>query len=307
MRLFKRPLTFVSGFVIGTLVATIPVAWALTDNNPNQFDATSPTLVVQPAEFVIGSSIDAAAEFGSDGCSDSNNNVPMRLRWKVADPISGIDHIEVWTTYAGHAADMAASYEGGGTTSYAYGASNYDGSCGGGSLAVEANWVRTQDLRGNTAASALVRAEVQVWDENAIPVEYYASLGTVTMTRTGTWSVSNCTCFNHGHTSYATASGASRTYTVTTTRPGQTLALVMEKAANRGVVKISVDGGTATSVDTYAVTPTHRVIVWQKALAAPGAHTIKLVNAATSGRPRIDVDSLVLASGTGGLAPTYID
>jgi hypothetical protein len=305
MRLFKRPLTFVSGFVIGTLVAAIPVAWALTDNNPNQFDATSPTLAVQPAEFVIGGSLDAAADV-TDCSGGWNNTVPMRLRWTAADPISGIDHVEVWTTYAGHAADMAASYEGAGTTSFAYNASTYDGTCGEGTSVVEAHWVRTRDLRGNTAASALVRAEVQVWDENAVPRDFIANLGTMTMTRTGTWSVSNCTCFNHGHTAYATASGASRTYTVTTTRPGQTLALVMEKAANRGVVKISVDGGTATSFDTYAARATHRVIVWQKTLT-PGKHTIKLVNAATSGRPRIDVDSLVLASGTGGLAPTYID
>lgn len=304
MRVLKRPLTFISGFVVGGLIAAVPVAWAVSDARPGRFDATSPTLSVRPLQFVLGASIDAAAEVDPNGgCNGEwNNSIPMRLRWKATDATSGVDHVEVWTQYAGFEPQQEASYDGTSTTSHAYTASSYDGTCGGGTSVVMARWLRVEDVRGNTAASALLSAPVQVWDENAEPQAFIGGLGTLSVARTGLWQVADCDCFNHGHTAYTSTAGASSTYTVTTTRPGQTIALVMEKNTNRGVVRIRVDHGKVKLVDTYAATPTHRVIVWQKTLGK-GTHTITLVNAGTPGRSRIDVDSLLLSGATAGVAP----
>jgi hypothetical protein len=80
---------------------------------------------------------------------------------------------------------------------------------------------------------------------------------------------------------------------VTTTKPGQTVSVVAEKNSNRGRVNISLDGGTAASVDTYASSPTHRVITWQKTLSV-GTHTLKLSNAGTTGRSRVNIDTILL-------------
>ena len=122
------------------------------------------------------------------------------------------------------------------------------------------------------------------------------------LTRSGTWTTANCTCFNNGKTLYSTAKGASLTYKVTSDKPGETVAVVVEKNSNRGTVNISVDGGTASAVSTYSSTPKHRVIVWQKALGV-GTHTVKLTNAGTSGRSRVDVDAIMLKNGPTEGAP----
>jgi hypothetical protein len=92
---------------------------------------------------------------------------------------------------------------------------------------------------------------------------------------------------------YSTAKYAALSYKVTTTAPSQVVGVVMEKASNRGTVNISVDGGTATAVNTNAASTAHRVVVWQKVLTR-GVHTIKLTNAGTTGHARIDVDAIML-------------
>ena len=69
------------------------------------------------------------------------------------------------------------------------------------------------------------------------------------------------------------------------------VALVMAKGPGRGKAAIYFDGKLATTVDTYAKANTNRVVVWDKELAGAGNHTVKVVNLATSGRPRIDVDA----------------
>ena len=48
-----------------------------------------------------------------------------------------------------------------------------------------------------------------------------------------------------------------------------------------------------TTVDTYASINTNRIVMWDKGLLRTGDHTIKVVNLATSGRPRIDIDAYI--------------
>ena len=71
------------------------------------------------------------------------------------------------------------------------------------------------------------------------------------------------------------------------------VALVMAKGPARGKASIYLDGKYIKTIDTYAASNTNRVVMWDTEVAGTGNHTIKVVNQATSGRPRIDVDAYV--------------
>ncbi len=62
-----------------------------------------------------------------------------------------------------------------------------------------------------------------------------------------------------------------------------------------------VDGVLRKTVDTHATTTRHRVVVWQ-GLFRSGQHTLRVVNRATAGHPRIDLDTLTTCS-----APVVVD
>jgi uncharacterized repeat protein (TIGR02543 family) len=108
---------------------------------------------------------------------------------------------------------------------------------------------------------------------------------------TGTWKTSNCGCFSGGHTLFSTTSGNTATFTFT----GNLIQFVSEKAPNRGSFKIYLDGKYQTTVSNHNATNQNAVIVWQKGFTTAGTHRLKIVNLATSGHPRIDVDAFVVA------------
>ncbi len=291
-------------FVAGVLTATVLVAVPATalvgrsaapDPNPNAYDGTSPTLTLAPVEFVVGSSLDATDPIPPEMCAawPWNTNVPLRMRWSGGDVTSGLAGFDVWG--AGPKWDgVSKLVDATSATSYVYAATNYGGDCGGGGEYSNHYWVSARDNKGNTASSRLVGQLVDVWDEKGITPNVGDS--NLALTKTGTWTAASCTCFNTGKTLYSTAKNAALSYKVTSTAAGQVVGVVMEKASNRGTVNISVDGGTATTVNTNSATTAHRVVVWQKALSL-GTHTIKLTNAGTAGHGRIDVDAIMLTYG----------
>jgi hypothetical protein len=69
----------------------------------------------------------------------------------------------------------------------------------------------------------------------------------------------------------------------------------MAKAADRGVATILIDGAVYTTVDLFAAAPQNRMVVANVTVPQDGQeHTVSVVNQATPGRPRIDVDAVVL-------------
>jgi hypothetical protein len=76
---------------------------------------------------------------------------------------------------------------------------------------------------------------------------------------------------------------------------GQTqhVALIMAKGPARGKASVYVDGVYRATVDTYAAGNVNRVVVWEAEFAGTANHTVKVVNQATAGRPRIDVDAVL--------------
>jgi hypothetical protein len=65
------------------------------------------------------------------------------------------------------------------------------------------------------------------------------------------------------------------------------------KGPARGKAKIYDDGVYVKTIDAYASANTNRVLRWDKRISGSSNHTIKVVNLATPGRPRIDVDGYV--------------
>jgi hypothetical protein len=298
---------FGCGALTATLLLAVPagavVVNAAGDAHPHTYDGTTPALTVSPIRFRLGHSINAAdPEPPTFDCAFGVwNFVPLQMRWSATDATSGVASYDIWTSGAG-AGGVFKAASATSATSFNYEGTNYRGECGGGSQFDQNFWVTARDTRGNLATSN-VSASVEgvtVWTEAGRAP--YAQSAALPLTKTGAWSVSKCTCDNNGRDLYSTAAGAALSYTVTTTRPAQTVAVVASKNANRGMLNISVDGGTPTAVNTRAATRRNRVIVWQRTLGV-GTHTLKLTNAGTAGRSRVDVDSIMLTSEVTAAAP----
>jgi hypothetical protein len=156
-----------------------------------------------------------------------------------------------------------------------------------------ANWervpdrflVRVTDCAGNTATSAVALSELGVREDTDPAIDYQ-----------GHWRVSRFAGFSGGTTHATSAQGASASLTFTGSGP---VALVMEKAADRGKADVYVDGVKKATVDTHATKTRHRVVVWQ-GIYLHGTHTLRVVNRATPGHPRIDLDTFLLCSGASG-------
>lgn len=70
------------------------------------------------------------------------------------------------------------------------------------------------------------------------------------------------------------------------------MGLVMHKGPGRGRFQVYVDDVLKSTIDTYAPTNAPRMVVWQAGLTSH-AQKVRLVNLATAGRPRIDLDAVL--------------
>ncbi len=132
--------------------------------------------------------------------------------------------------------------------------------------------VRVTDCAGHTTASSIAGTDISYREDTSAAITYSSG-----------WSVSHFTGFSGGTTHYATTPGASATVQV-----HGAVGLVMEKAANRGSFAVYIDGVKKATVNTHSAATQHKRIVWQALLT--GTHTLKVVNLATAGHPRVDVD-----------------
>jgi hypothetical protein len=232
---------------------------------------------------VIGESIDANV------CDLWHVAIPMELRWSASDAGSGLAGFEIYTVLSfdePRTTPLPVT-----TRSYRFNAGDYDSDCGGGST--DATYqVIAKDNFGGSATSTPSSQMVRVWQEDGTNLgRPEPSPVTVTTTRTGRWSTSTCLCFDGHTTAFTTQAGASMTFDVTGARR---LALVMPKNTNRGQVAVSVDGAAPAVVDTYAAAAQNRVLVWQAQFPTTAGHRVVVTNKATAGRPRIDVDAVVV-------------
>jgi hypothetical protein len=273
--------------LVGSGVVPAPTVAAAADTSP-------PKLNLPPyAAFAVGTSIGPSADLGAVGFDPTTYTFDIRERaqWKASDP-SGICGYDVEGRWSNDPLPLVS-----GTMSRRYLTdlgTDYDGSFGGGSVTVYGLWVTAHDCAGNTTTKS-TRTHAVVTQENGSSA---TAPGEVTLTYRGAWSTANYADFSGGHTRRTTAKGASVTIRVVTAHKGEHLALVMEKSPTRGTASVYVDGRFRTTINTYAAKTVHRVIVFDTWLSA-GPHEIEVVNNATKGHPRIDLDAVLTHSSWG--------
>lgn len=146
--------------------------------------------------------------------------------------------------------------------------------------------IRVTDCHGVTAASNPVHVVLQPGDDKDAAMSY-----------AGAWAVGSCTCWLGGTDHYTSAKNAGVTFH--TPKPvdasGVRLALLMPKGPNRGSAALYIDGVYRATLNTYSATKVNGKITYQILLPGTAAHTVKIVNLATAGHPRIDLDATINA------------
>ncbi len=113
----------------------------------------------------------------------------------------------------------------------------------------------------------------------------------------GTWRTETQTSASGQSTRYASAAGASATYTFY----GSSLGWVAPRGPGRGSARVYVDGVDVGAVSLLASTTQPRAIVFAANWTSSATHTLKIVVMGTAGHPRVDLDALVFLRGAEGL------
>jgi hypothetical protein len=257
---------------VGIAVAAAVLA-ATTPAGASVRDTQAPTLRLEPyARYVVGGTADITYDGDSAVWA-----LGFALRWTASDA-GGICRQTLteqsYDTLGGEPdpvleRDTVTSPVSAGARSYAFTENVFDNG-----RVPHRFVVRTTDCAGNTAVSTIALTRVDLREDTAAEMRY-----------AGTWRTARFGGFSGGTTHYATAAGA----IARTTVGGGPVALVMERAASRGSVYVYVDGVRTATVDTHSATTEHRRVVWQELLPA-GDHTVEVVDRATAGHPRVDLD-----------------
>lgn len=101
-------------------------------------------------------------------------------------------------------------------------------------------------------------------------------------------NIGSGTSFYLGTVKYSTVEDQSILYKFT----GKKVALITTKGPNRSKAKIYIDGQLIKTIDSYAPALAYRQVIFSKSWSTSGAHTIKIVNVATPGRKRFDIDAI---------------
>jgi GH25 family lysozyme M1 (1,4-beta-N-acetylmuramidase) len=136
--------------------------------------------------------------------------------------------------------------------------------------------VRATDGAGNTSGWAYGPAfKTSFTQQNSSSVHYGYG-----------WSTLLTSAASGGSLATTKTAGSWATFTFT----GSGISWVAYKGPNRGSAQVWIDGVLAATVSMYSTTYKAKQIVFAKAWGVNGTHTIEVVNLATAGHPRIDID-----------------
>lgn len=247
-------------------------------------DTTAPTLnLPSSAAFVSGTAIGDSTAPGSD-YDYWTFAIPMQVSWTATDS-SGVCGYDIGVIdAAGQRHTMVRNTK---ATSYRADTDDYNGDQGGGSMEIYSWTVTARDCAGNTTTK-VVKARPTVHQEDGLAYEGQS----LALTYSGAWTRSTCACWSGDADRNSRTGGGKATISRTWTS-GQSVALIMERAANRGAARVLVDGVQKATVDTYSASPVHRSVVWTYRMPA-GKHTVQIVNAGTANRSRIDLDAVLV-------------
>lgn len=265
----------------------------------------APSLAVEETpRFLVGQQIGLSSGSTADQPMLPDwTDVRVSQHWAGSAP-EGIDHYDSTQFFD----DGSIGGGTGGLQTHAeYFNSDYQSEYGGGSAGN--HWeVEVLDNSGDSADVIQPRWHMYVIQEDG----HYPSdalFGPKSVTYTGTWKTLACECFSGGgfdessfpgvyhkpQDRYTNAKGAAVTLTYDFAR-GDHVGVVMPKSTNRGRANVLIDGTPVATVNSNAATTRNRVVLWQRWMPA-GVHKIKVVNQATPGHPRIDIDAFLVNGG----------
>ena len=115
--------------------------------------------------------------------------------------------------------------------------------------------------------------------------------GTSLATYTGRWTSTTSSTASNGNLRTSTQAGAS----VEFRRSGvRAIAVVGRQGPTSGKARIYVDGVLASTIDLRSTTARNRVVLFSRSWSTPGLHSVRVVVAGTTNRPRIDVDGFAV-------------
>jgi hypothetical protein len=106
----------------------------------------------------------------------------------------------------------------------------------------------------------------------------------------GTWTTSTSSIWWGETAKWSSKAGSTVSYTFT----GKSISWVGLKAANRGKVKVYVNGVLTATVDLYAATTQKQMLVWTASYATAASRTVTIKVLGTAGRPRVDIDGFIV-------------
>ncbi len=279
-------------------------------------DSTPPSLTLGDVHYRTGASIYTEYTDSNDNsctpsptCTNGYYTFPLYMPWKTSDPSGICSEAVAISSYEAYTGNGDAPFNNvvGGATPDGFDSMfqpDPDGSNDSELSAVNnttRRWnynfdtwddgrgpserqVRSIDCANNIAVTPIFST---MWMDGTTVAQDDGS--TAPVIYAGSWRTSHCLCFSGGTTHVATTAGASASFSMS----GRRVALVMEKAADRGSADIYVDGVKKATISTYSATTMHKSIVWESLVSTNAFHTIKVVNKATAGHPRIDVDAFL--------------
>ena len=250
----------IHGLADGRYSISITAANALGSGPP----ASVPVLVDTTAPTVTGPTVTLRS-----GVVMSGSSIPVTISWTATDVLSGVadTSLEVALGTGAFAARTLSSMT----------ATSYSGTLAASSSAYS---FRDQalDLFGNLSPWALGSTRIlAVKQQNGSGVTY-----------SGTWYTSSTTSALGGSIKYTTGKN-SVSYTFT----GRGVSFVSRKGTNAGTFYVYIDGVKVATLSMYASTTSYRWVAYTKAWSNSASHTIKIVNAATSGHNRLYADAFL--------------
>jgi hypothetical protein len=218
-------------------------------------DSTRPTASAPTKSLVAGTAL-------------SGGKVPVRVAWSGTDAFSGIERFEFIERV--DAAPWSSPAPMTSTTTY------------------RGLWpghgyrfaVRAVDHAGNVGAWAYGPPfRVDAYSESAAGNRY-----------AGRWVLASSTAYRGGKVKASSSAGAQLTRTFT----GSSIAWLSLRGPTRGKARVYVNGSLIATVDLHSASTQPQRLVFTRTWSTPVTRTIVIRVLGTSGRPRVDIDGLIV-------------
>lgn len=225
-------------------------------------DTTSPAVTSPTYHFVLGSSL-------------VNDGVLVQIAWGATDPDDAIVEYDVWNI----AYEGGFEYQWGRTTAKGFTTSNPGDFAFG---------VRGIDSHGNVGPLMWGSA-----NGTKVREETPGSWWNGGLSYSAGWKTDPMAGASDGAVEFTKAAGASATFTFT----GDHVAWYGTRGPGYGSARVYVDGVLRPVVDCHASSKHKATLLFRYGFSTFGEHTVRIVNLATSGHPRIDVDAFATLEG----------